>query len=407
MAATADFGSDLARTYAAAVNPAAEAAASEAVAAASLASTTAAPASPTGGDDANPSDSTGAHAAHPQLQALRKIDALSEKLQKEGKLLEALQCMEKSLILRGHIFGLDSVEVFRACKAVGEMCNFLALSFLSQDLFDVTLELLQKAEVLTEKHKAVRAVTYNNLACYYRKRGKLRTALNYCRKALGIEAKMQENVKSADTHLNMCTILSELKRHEKAIVHARIALKLLLLELFGNFDQLQKQEQQQSELGPTEHELIATGQGPVVEQHASSVAELRARLPPDRVAVLAIAYHNLAVQQEFLRRYAESLSSYEKATKVVTTHLGPAHPLVHSLTESFHQAQRKMEAKLRGGQQQQQGGATMAAKGKKQQASTPSKTKPAAAAAAAAQPLSDGEYEEAGAAEAEAGFTSE
>ena len=90
----------------------------------------------------------------------------------------------------------------------------------------------------------------------------------------------------------MCTILSELKRHEKAIVHARIALKLLLLELFGNFDQLAQQQQQQS-LGPTEHELIATGQGPVVEAHGGSVAELRARLPPDRVAVLAIAYHNL------------------------------------------------------------------------------------------------------------------
>ncbi len=37
------------------------------------------------------------------------------------------------------------------------------------DLFDVTLELLKKAEVLTERHAAVRAVTFNNLACYYRK----------------------------------------------------------------------------------------------------------------------------------------------------------------------------------------------------------------------------------------------
>lgn len=148
---------------------------------------------------AGPTSPTAGTGQHPQLVALRKIDALSEKLQKEGKLLEALQCMEKSLILRGHIFGLDSVEVFRACKSVGEMCNYLAMSFLQQDLFDVTLELLKKAEVLTERHKAVRAVTLNNLSCYYRKRGKLRTALNYCRKALGIEAKMSENVKSADT----------------------------------------------------------------------------------------------------------------------------------------------------------------------------------------------------------------
>ena len=113
---------------------------------------------------ASSSSSTDASNSHPQLVALRKIDALSEKLQKEGKLLEALQCLEKSLILRGHIFGLESIEVHRACKSVGEMCNYLAMTFLQQDLFDVTLELLKKAEVLTERHKAVRAVTYNNLA---------------------------------------------------------------------------------------------------------------------------------------------------------------------------------------------------------------------------------------------------
>lgn len=398
----------------------------------------------------------GGGGGHPQLVALRKIDALSEKLQKEGKLLEALQCMEKSLILRGHIFGLDSVEVFRACKSVGEMANFLAMTFLQQglfhlaprstrtagvccsllcveldgavrsciaqdvhllrgahahpnesadarrsattihpsvracvrarvcaDLFDVTLELLKKAEVLTERHKAVRAVTFNNMACYYRKRGKLRTALNYARKALGIEAKLAESnaaaaaagadaagsvvaIKSADTHLNMCTILSELKRHEKAIVHARIALKLLLLELFGDFDQLQKQEQaerlQQQQQGdggsggeqqgsgatrgPAEHEQIATGSNPEVRTDPASMARLRARLPPDRIAVLAIAYHNLAVQQEFLRKYPESLSSYEKATRVVTTHLGASHPLCASLAESYAAAQAKMENKM-------------------------------------------------------------
>lgn len=99
----------------------------------------AAPASPggSGGGSHSRQPSSSATAAaggsgHPQLVALRKIDALSEKLQKEGKLLEALQCMEKSLILRGHIFGLDSVEVFRACKSVGEMANFLAMTFLQQ-----------------------------------------------------------------------------------------------------------------------------------------------------------------------------------------------------------------------------------------------------------------------------------
>lgn len=103
------------------------------------------------------------------MEALQKIDDKGEELQKEGRPLESLQCMEKGLILRGHIFGLDSDEVFKACKAVGEMCNFLAMSYLQEDEFEITLELLKKAEVLTERHKGIRAITYNNLGCYHRK----------------------------------------------------------------------------------------------------------------------------------------------------------------------------------------------------------------------------------------------
>jgi hypothetical protein len=110
----------------------------------------------------------------------------------------------------------------------------------------------------------------------------------------------------------MCTILSELKRHEKAIVHARIALKLLLMELFGEFNEIQQSAARTAGAAATvssgegpehEHEAIATGTSVnTVHVNASQMEALRARLPPDRVAVLAIGYHNLAVQQEFLRK---------------------------------------------------------------------------------------------------------
>jgi hypothetical protein len=86
----------------------------------------------------------------------------------------------------------------------------------------------------------------------------------------------------------MATCLSELKRHEKAIVHARIALKLLLLELFGEFSQLVAEEDQQT--APRTDEQIATGEA---GSATATVERLRAQLPQERVAVLAIAYHNL------------------------------------------------------------------------------------------------------------------
>ena len=61
----------------------------------------------------------------------------------------------------------------------------LILSYLEN--FNVALELLRKAETLTEEGDKYRAVTYNNFACIFRRTKKLRSALNYLEKALEIE----------------------------------------------------------------------------------------------------------------------------------------------------------------------------------------------------------------------------
>ena len=49
------------------------------------------------------------------------------------------------------------------------------------------LELLRKGKTLTENNEHGLAMTYNNLACYYRKINQLRSALIYLEKALEIE----------------------------------------------------------------------------------------------------------------------------------------------------------------------------------------------------------------------------
>lgn len=52
------------------------------------------------------------------------------------------------------------------------------------------------------------AMTYNNLACYYRKLGHLRSALIQLEKALEIEQRFPQTAAKADTHLNLCAVLS-------------------------------------------------------------------------------------------------------------------------------------------------------------------------------------------------------
>lgn len=91
--------------------------------------------------------------------------------------------------------------------------------YLFLENFKVALELLRKAESLTEEGDKYRAVTYNNFACIFRREKKLRSALSYLEKALEIEYNFLhysdqsvddclQELNPTDIHLNICAILS-------------------------------------------------------------------------------------------------------------------------------------------------------------------------------------------------------
>lgn len=143
----------------------------------------------------------------------------------------------------------------------------------------MALELLRKAETLTEEGDRYRAVTYNNFACIFRRTKKLRSALSYLEKALEIEYNYLhfseftvddclQISNPCDIHLNICAILSQMGKHELALQHAMKALILIQDELI-------------SKMTPVDDETQ--------------------RKPEDRLIVLCIAYHNIAVEQEFLK----------------------------------------------------------------------------------------------------------
>ena len=82
------------------------------------------------------------------------------------------------------------------------------------------LKLLERSKRLAENNEHGLAMTCNNLACYYRKQGHLRAALFQLEKAMEIEQKFPQTASKADTHLNLCAVLSQLNRHELALQHA-------------------------------------------------------------------------------------------------------------------------------------------------------------------------------------------
>ena len=147
---------------------------------------------------------------------LLRVDEECANLQAEGHYLEALDYMERSLVLRRCLYGNESEEAIQACKLVVDTCNGLATAYLTQDNFQMAMELIKKAEALSEPYEFLRAVTYNNLACYYRRQNKLRTALKYLEKALQLNTASADAVNRASTHLNLCAVLSQLGRHAVA-----------------------------------------------------------------------------------------------------------------------------------------------------------------------------------------------
>jgi len=159
-------------------------------------------------------------------------------------------------------------------------------------------ELLKKAEILTEHDPKSKAVTYNNFACFSRQQGRLHASLAYLQKALGIEKRLMHVDNPADTHLNLCAVLSQLGRHREALEHSQQALMLLQEELF-----------------------------------AEGAAE-RAAQKPDRIAVLAICYHNIGVECEFLKHQTASLQAYTKGVEIASVYLGATHGITQTLERS-------------------------------------------------------------------------
>ena len=80
-------------------------------------------------------------------QVLNELNEAAAQLQKEGRFLEALECLERGLVLRQRIFGPQSDMVWSACKAAGELCNLLAMTYLQKEDYGMVSELLKKAEI--------------------------------------------------------------------------------------------------------------------------------------------------------------------------------------------------------------------------------------------------------------------
>jgi tetratricopeptide (TPR) repeat protein len=174
-------------------------------------------------------------------------------------------------------------------------------------------ELLKRAEETADKNDSDRAVTWNNLACYYRRTGKLRSAVAFLERALAIEEHVR-NADAAQTHLNLCATLSQLGRHADALYHAQSAL-IRMYEI----------------LSPSMLAGKLNGGG------TCKAGEER----HEQLTVLCIAYHNLAVELEYLKNFEGAVCAHAEGLKWASGFL-PEHQLVSILRDSVTAVKSKL-----------------------------------------------------------------
>jgi tetratricopeptide (TPR) repeat protein len=225
---------------------------------------------------------------------------------------QLLSKLEQSLYLQRRLYPEASPEVAAACHALCEVCNAVGAEVLSQGQLKNAQTLLKRAEEVADRNQRDKAISWNNLACYYRRVGKLRSAATLLERALEIEEYTMPNA-AAQTHLNLCATLSQLNRHADALYHAQSAM-IRLYEI----------------LSPMMLEGAATG-GPRKEEFH------------EMITVLCIAYHNTAVEHEYLKNYDGAVCAYSEGARWATQFLGEGHQLIGILTDSVEAVKGKLK----------------------------------------------------------------
>merc|ERR1711879_802462 len=245
----------------------------------------------------------------PSLQPFVEAEREFVQLQESGDHDAAVRCLEAVLRQEQAIVQQMQGTVLSSLferLAVGY--NTLGMKYLKDGNTDSSCKFFEKAEALTdpanlhmntESRLVLRAVTYNNMGCFYKSMGKLHMSLQYLKRAQKIEERPNSQCQNpAGTHLNLCALLSQLGKHQDALKHAEKALQLL------------KNTQPSADGANSE-------------------------------SLLCVAYFNMGAEYEHLKKPTEALSSYQRAHESCLQELGEDHSLSQQISGCLAQMKAK------------------------------------------------------------------
>ena len=249
------------------------------------------------------------------------LNKIANRLIAEGKYTFGTKYREKAILYMGETLGWRNEEVQKAAVDMVIEKNELAMRILSNNSrsWDEAYATLDRCEKLTKPDAEIkfmqcnrlkaRALTYNNLGCYFKKVRKNSNALQCLLKALKIEEGKIDCGNPASTHVNICVILSAMSRHTHALEHAKSAIALLEYE---------------------NSLMVDSGEN----SKNSKVNNL-----------LAVSYFNKGAELEHLRKNKSALKAYSKARRIAKETFPKGHPLLSNIENSYEHCARVLRRK--------------------------------------------------------------
>jgi len=256
--------------------------------------------------------------------AIERFESDAGPYESQRQYVMAAECLEQAINLRRKFLGDMHQDFLTAIERYVVSCNLWGIQCLNSGQNSSSLELLLKAEAMTEadnvpnfkRRVSLRAATFNNLCCYFRARGKLNAALQFAEKALKIEQRFKDAENPARTHLNYAVLLSMMNRHEESVEHIESAIAIL----HDEERQISYEYGEPSDGGKSLREV----------QHQ------------EVVSVLVVAYYNLWVELGRLSRREAGVDCILRAANIAKRKLGPTHTLTVKMEETLSLVQESL-----------------------------------------------------------------
>lgn len=201
----------------------------------------------------------------------------------------------RQLVVAANVFGVKCIDQQRYADAL--------------ELLKTAQTLVAAPEYLSNSEMAeLKAFIADSHAYYYHKRGKANAALVYATRAMRIHIKLAQFAHVAKCHLHIAAVLSRMRRHAEAV---RCLGQVLHLVRTGRLD------------------LGADG------------------TMPHKLCMIAICYHNLAVEQLLLNHAAEAAVSAQNARRIARLCLSYSNRWIHKF-EATHKCATEQLAATRG-----------------------------------------------------------